>query len=85
MFILRVPGTVLRAMLCLTFISENGRKAAKMSIPGRAFRSRCNSSQLPNKNDSSARFTQSRKKGREAALRVKEGGREPRIKGKGCM
>lgn len=47
MFILSVPGTVLRAIVCLRFISENGRKAAKMSIPGRAFLRRCISSQLP--------------------------------------
>lgn len=46
MFILRVPGTVLRAMFCFRFISEKGRKAAKMIIPGRALRSRCMSSQL---------------------------------------
>lgn len=77
MFILRVPGAVLRAMLCLRFISENGRKAAKMSMPGRAFRRRCKSSQLSSKTISPARYVCG--KGRKVALHenVEEGEMTP--------
>lgn len=66
MFILRVPGTVLRAIFCFRLISEKGRKAAKIIIPGRALRSRCMSSQL---------FCVIKGKGWHAAAGRREGGR----------